>query len=302
MKKTLIAMAAVAVAGVASAQVTITGAVAAGYSMTTKLNAASVGGYGFDGSSISFKATEDLGGGLSVTATSSIDGIMYGSGTNANTASLTVAGGFGSIAMVAAKESCDGLSGNAQGVRLDGAGFVCGGGASDALVYTFPEIAPGLAAKVTFGDNLNGFDSRLKATTWEAKYTAGAVMVGGNITKYEKAAAGDKSNKTRIFASYDMGVAKLGIGSQSGYAGPGEKDDRTVFGISIPMGALTIAAGSGTIDETVGTDDTNKTSTGVNLTYALSKRTSVVGDFTRTSGAAAGDEKAFNRVLVKHSF
>ncbi len=67
MKKTLIAMAAVAVAGVASAQVTIYGVVDAGLvndgtdtSFTSGVNGTP---------RIGFKGTEDLGGGLSVAFT-----------------------------------------------------------------------------------------------------------------------------------------------------------------------------------------------------------------------------------------
>jgi predicted porin len=303
MKKTLIAMAAVAVAGAATAQVTISGSAAAGYKMVTNNSAASLGGMAVDGFSVTFSASEDLGGGLTAAASATIDGITHGSGVNANASTMSLAGGFGKISMSGSAESCDGLSGYAQGVRLDGAGFGCADSESDALAYQFPAVVPGLDVKVTFGDSLKGYSvangdsSRLKATTWQANYTAGALMVGGNVTKYEKAAAGDKSNKTRLYATYDLGVAKLGVGTQSGYVAPGAKDDRVVYGVSFPMGALTVAAGAGSIDT-----GSTKTSSGVNLTYALSKRTSVVGDFTRTSGSAAGGEKAFSRVLVKHSF
>jgi predicted porin len=98
MKKTLIAMAAVAVAGVASAQVAITGNVTYGYSVSDTAS-----GFGTDGASLNFAASEDLGGGLSIAASMGIDGIVETADgttyTKANGNNITLKGDFGSISM-----------------------------------------------------------------------------------------------------------------------------------------------------------------------------------------------------------
>jgi hypothetical protein len=315
-------MAAVAVAGAASAQVTITGSIAAGMALKTHAPTSagvatnSTGGFGMDGTSITFAASEDLGGGLSVSAKTSMDNVQYGSAVKGNNASLTIAGGFGSIAMAASKESGDGLSGNALGVRLDGAGFVASAGDSDSIKYTSPELIPGLKVAVLYGDTAvagneaaTGLSGNVAAATYYLDYSSGPLTLGTNLTKYNKNTKGDLVNKTRLFGSYDLGVAKIGFGTQSGAVTNDsvQKSDRTVFGISMPMGAMTAGVGYGSIATTnsSGTKTTVST-TALNVNYAMSKRTSVVFDFSRTSGgvstSSAWAEEGYNRVKVVHSF
>ena len=68
MKKTLIAMAAVAVAGVASAQVTVSGQLAYAWESTSSADAVSVdtNGLAVTDGNLTFRASEDLGGGMSI--------------------------------------------------------------------------------------------------------------------------------------------------------------------------------------------------------------------------------------------
>ena len=322
MKKTLIAMAAVAVAGAASAQATITGSISAGAALKTHAPTSagvatnSTGGFGMDGTSITFAASEDLGGGLSVSAKSSIENAQYGSTVTGNNSSLTIAGGFGTVAMAAVKEAGDGLSGNAMGVRLDGAGFVASAGNKDNLKYTSPELIPGLKAAVNYGDTSvagneasNGLTGNVAGATYYLDYSSGPLTLGTNLTKYNKNTSGDLVNKTRLFGSYDLGVAKIGFGTQSGGVANDsvQKSDRTVFGISMPMGAMTAGIGYGSIATTSSAGvKTTVSATALNVNYAMSKRTSVVLDFSRTSGAVSTDaawaEEGYNRVKVVHSF
>ena len=146
MKKTLIAMAAVAVAGVASAQVTITGAIGMGYqnSFGTKGTARTDG-------NVNFTATEDLGGGLSVTAVGGVDLQHRGQLAAGRNLSLTVAGGFGKFAMASLNA--------ANASRLSGAGGTMsldkdiddtfGGDVNiQSVSYTLPAMVDGLTVAV----------------------------------------------------------------------------------------------------------------------------------------------------------
>jgi hypothetical protein len=135
------------------------------------------------------------------------------------------------------------------------------------------------------------------------------LTLGTNLTKYNKNTKGDLVNKTRLFGSYDLGVAKIGFGTQSGSQANDsvQKNDRTVFGISMPLGAMTAAVGYGSIAITDAAGaKTTKSTTALNVNYAMSKRTSVVLDFSRTSGAVSTSalwaEEGYNRVKVVHSF
>ncbi len=326
MKKTLIAMAAVAVAGVASAQVTITGSMAVGYAVKSYANdsagvaPASNAGYGSNGTSLTFSATEDLGGGLSVAASVGIDDAEYGVGVTGNGSSLSLSGPFGTVAMTMGEETCDGLSQQGGGARLDGAGFGCSANSADFLKYTLPELAPGLKIAVGAGDAIsangnlnaeaaNGLGGDVASTTWYADYASGPLALGANLTNYNGTyLTGNYQAKRRIMASFDLGVAKISAGMQSGGVALGSKSDRTVLGVSIPMGALTAGIGYGSIKTT-----TTRSTTGLNLKYALSKRTAIVGEFDRTSGdgnvssassatSNGNKERSLSRVLVTHSF
>jgi hypothetical protein len=321
-------MAAVAVAGAASAQVTITGSMAVGFAAKSFANLAdgtavrSQAGFGSNGSSITFSASEDLGAGLSVSASVGIDDAEYGGNVTGNGSSVTVAGGFGSVMMAMGEETCDGLSQLGGGARLDGAGFGCAANSADFLKYSFPEMVPGLKLAVGKGDYIttssietaNGLGGDVASTTWYADYATGPVSIGLNVTQYDESyGTGNYLNKRRVFGSFDLGVAKISAGVQTGGVAQTAKSDRTVIGLSVPMGALTAGIGYGSIKTQAAGSSTSSTvaTTGVNLKYALSKRTAIVGEFDRTGGtgyasssaAAAGiKEESLNRVLLTHSF
>lgn len=308
-------MAAVAVAGAASAQVAITGTISAGWQMTTNKNAAdgsataSAGGWGMKSGDINFAATEDLGAGMSVTAKAGLKDISHDNAVKANTSSLALAGGFGTVQLTSGYEACDGLSQQGFGVRFDEVktsatqGFFCAASVGDALKYTTPELVPGLKAAMLVGDNTANVAGRVKSVTTYVDYAAGPLAVGFNTTSYEAAIYGQKDNKVRITASYDLGVAKIGFGNQKGYVTAGDKDDRSVYGVSVPMGAMTAAVGYATIDTKTGAAAAQKTTgTSINLKYALSKRTSLSYDGLNVATDIAGNPTSFNRLVLAHSF
>ena len=313
-------MAAVAVAGAASAQVAITGTVSAGWQMTTNKNAAdgsataSAGGWGMKDGKIAFTATEDLGAGMSVTASAKLKGISHNTAVVSDTSSLTLAGGFGTVALTSGYEACDGLSQQGFGVRFDevktsgvgqaaAQGFYCGASVNDALKYTTPELVPGLKAAMLVADNTANVAGRVKTVTTYLDYAAGPLAVGFNTTSYEAAIYGQKDNKIRFTASYDLGVAKIGFGNQKGFVTAGDKDNRSVYGVSIPMGAMTAAVGYATIETKTGANALEKTSgTSINIKYALSKRTSLSYDGLNVATDIAGNPTSFNRLVLAHSF
>ena len=308
-------MAAVAVAGAASAQVTITGTVSAGWQMTTNKDAAngaataSAGGWGMKDGKIAFTATEDLGAGMSVTAKANLQGISHNTAVTSDTSSLTLAGGFGTVALTSGYEACDGLSQQGFGARFDEVkasatqGFFCSASVNDALKYTSPELVPGLKAAILVSDNTANVAGRVKAVTTYLDYAAGPLAVGFNTTSYEAAIYGQKDNKVRFTASYDLGVAKIGFGNQKGFVTAGDKDDRSVYGVTIPMGAMTAAVGYATIETKTGSNALEKASgTSINIKYALSKRTSLSYDGLNVATDIAGNPTSFNRLVLAHSF
>ena len=98
MKKTLLALAAVAAMGDASAQVTVSGSIAAGVQNTVADTKAK---FHLTDADINFSAKEDLGGGMTAKASTSISNEkLRGNGTEANNTKLVLDGGFGTLEYV----------------------------------------------------------------------------------------------------------------------------------------------------------------------------------------------------------
>ena len=139
MKKTLIAMAAVAVAGVASAQVSITGAVAFSLQNTV---AAGDTVLDLSDADINFSASEDLGGGMKVSAATSISNeALRGNGTTANNTSISISGGFGTLAYANVLSGQSKLSAGAS-LEDDMSDAMGGYTTVNVLDYTLPAFIP----------------------------------------------------------------------------------------------------------------------------------------------------------------
>jgi hypothetical protein len=292
MKKTLIAMAAVAVAGAASAQVTITGAFGAAYqsytqgakaatglynSDATKLGAPAVAagtyrGYSITDSSIKFSASEDLGGGMSFAAATSLsaNNLRGGNVTKEDT-SISLAGGFGSITVANTRSSNSAIKGLVFASSMPVTSFYAGvesRSAIDALAYTTPELIPGLKAAVTSVEGAEGNGtSTVKTTVVDFMYSGSGITAGATIKSNSGLAATEKTNNTELYATYDAGIATFGLGSGAAEKVDGSDGKLTTFGISIPMGAVTAGANYAKRGD--------KKMTEAGFSYAMSKRTTL---------------------------
>ncbi len=327
MKKTLIALAVLAASGASFAQVTITGSLAMGYKATTT-NSSDASGLGVDTSEINFMATEDLGGGMKATAKMGLAGAdrsgESGNGTvGGRDASLVLTGGFGAVALTSVR-SADYLSGGVSGVAgigFDGKVF----GArriADAISYSVPvgpvsltlqhqenNVASNLAAG-GLGIGAAG-SSAQRLNVLSVTYAAGKLVANGQYLSYDNRNNAVTSTTadyvTRAAASYDFGMAKLGLGySQANYSSGGTGKEGLV-GVSVPLGAVTVGAqwGQRKVDDSpVGSPFANGTTNGTGLTaaYALSKRTSVVGTYARWDVLNQSSANTETSVLVVHNF
>jgi len=199
MKKTLIAMAAVAVAGVASAQ-TITGEFGFGWASdkaATTNNGAAVAGTKKAGllqtdGSISISATEDLGGGMTLAGSTTVD-IKGRSSVNAENATLSVSGGFGTV-VLGSVEFGNGILGlggaGTAGRGLDNGTALDGGTNADYLQFKTPALVEGLTAKITRGEVGPGAgDGPAQVTGVGVDFSAGALTVAADTTSYSYPAA-----------------------------------------------------------------------------------------------------------------
>jgi len=281
-------MAAVAVAGVASAQVTITGSIGFGVSD----DSASARTANWTDGGITFSASEDLGGGL--TAAASVTQSINGKGANVtsdgNSLSLTSAN-MGAIAIATGRASGDALGVSSAGYttgHLFGATEHTDGTADyTSVTYTLPTIVDGLSIAVRKAGTQTLGIATSATPQMRFSYKTGDLTVDFN-TKSE--AAGAVSDLKAVYVVQGITLSAFAdTATQNGGA------KRNEFSISAPLGALTLAASTGT----QGTRSGNE----VNLTYALSKRTSVVagaGTYRKSDGNLA--TTSANRIKVLHTF
>lgn len=334
MKKTLIALAVLAASGASFAQVTITGNLTMGYQAKTDggINgngAVDSAGLGVDTSEIDFAATEDLGGGWKAIAKLALAGADRSGESGNGTAtgrdaslSLVTTGGVITLASVQAP---DYLSGTIAGVGSYYAGWdkkvFSARSNRDVISYSLPIGAFTLATSYQETANVQGLgqgttgdpaQTGQSLVTLGATYAQGPVAANFTYLSFNSNVGGTK-DQTRLSGSYDLGVAKLGLGAvvTNGNVPVGNNPKMTdlELGVSAPLGAVTLGASfvSRKYDD-FGANSGTATGAALQASYALSKRTSVIGNYARwTQTTAAGiapgrDASTQYQMLVSHSF
>jgi predicted porin len=291
MKKTLIALAALAVSGAAFAQssVTISGTFDPSYSRVqtttaagakTSVNSLANSQQGTSG--INFIGTEDLGGGLKAyfRYEANFDATEGGAAAAGQTSGLTAGevfaglqGGFGSIQLGRANSHTLAVQGARTpfGTKVGG-GFGTVSGTSnvrnnDSIKFTSPKFG-GLTVGATHG---------LKTTTAAAWNEVGVFYGAGNLNiGLSNVNQKNTLSQTNLSASYNLGVAVVmaGMHSQDNKSGAANAKSKGYnLAVRVPMGAVTLLANVGDLDVSGGAAG-DRDITAIGAQYALSKRTS----------------------------
>ncbi len=342
MKKTLIALAAIAAVGTASAQVTITG----GISVGIQSNLAKVSGITMPDNTLYIGASEDLGGGMKASAAMTIENDSYrGAAFTRADQSITLttpagalvirnsrSGGNQGAAQIAPVSLADDQWKSAVITReaIDAISFtvpvnanisVTGGyieGKDDALaaagVKNLAAAADATAAEKAIKDGAAGASGAVNPASTSI---AGAVKYSGNgltitagytsttftdnlmalLVPLRKAASKSDIQTTSfdVSAIYDAGVAKVGFGYDSSRRGFTSADKAAMlFGVSIPMGAITLGGNYGSRDEA------NFLQLGAQ--YDLSKRSNLNLSWGQDKQGAGKDTNSQYRLSLNHSF
>ncbi len=304
MKKSLIALAALAFVGAASAQSSVTlygiADIWVGKPEGGKIQA---GSGGVDESRWGIKGSEDLGGGLKAVFNFE-SGFSLANGAVAGTlfnriATVGVEGNFGTIKAGQNFNALYDIFGtansgfysalSANGVWLN----TYTDRAAAQLYYATPEIA-GFSGALSTQLNGNTVNGTKKVSALHVKYNNGPIYAG---LGYEND-KGIGRKGTLLNGSYDLGVAKL-LGSYytTKAFGTTAKVNSYQLGADIPVGAaLTLSVGYASSKPTGGK---SATGFGVAAAYALSKRTTVYGGLRATNNVAGSDLWA---VGVNHKF
>jgi len=205
MKKTLVAVAAMAAATGAMAQATISGFLDSAYTInksttssnatTTKTNLASSGS---GQSQITFGTSEDLGSGLKAFANLRIVPSPYGGTIGSDASEIGLSGAFGTFQLgrdysidhgVIASADASGYTGGSKGVVNIGNG----GATSNAVIYVLPTIVPGVGIVVAKG-LANGSNGDGDATAYKVTYSTGGLAVQYAGASVNNIAAGTASS------------------------------------------------------------------------------------------------------------
>lgn len=340
MKKTLVAVAALAAIAGAHAEATIYGVFDQAYTTTrasdnTGVPTSSTNGLASpwtgNGVVLGVKAGEDLGDGLKLSGV-----VEFGFNINDTTSTSTpytrqsfvaLSGAFGHLR--AGRQYSAAFNNQAsvdpggatlygtlyQATVVDGTGLVESPlRQSNSIQYDLPNFVPGLNVGVNIvraGTNsLTGFATG-DGTGYNVNYSNGGLYVGytsDTATDLSAALAlisastTDQRKLTTASASYDFGVAKIAYNNSAAAVGS-EKLDTSMFAVSAPIGAATVyvSTSTGTLTLSGGSNSLKGTEYGVN--YALSKRTTVygrMGNFT-TDNATVGSTKS-TALGIQHTF
>lgn len=346
MKKTLVALAALAAVGAASAQVSVYGKVDLGLSSTTvspqkKAGDADQGlqatSGNYEGSRFGVKASHDLSGGMKATAQYEfgVDAGGFGDAIVANrVASLGLTGGFGTVGLGLQWTPYDSAWGFDQ---MEYNGFSAAnktwyngkhgdngttgmGNAKGAISYTTPDMS-GFNATVMFGkgEKKTATESPTAYVGFGANYAAGPLSINFGYEQVastshlgtfdiinadpEKrnptgALAEDKTTASIIGASYNLGVATVGVGYQvanvdarNALGGPASfKDAGYTLSVSVPVSSsTTVALGyASETTESAGMTDGKSTGFGAQAIYSLTKQAAVYGGAFQTKVTAVG--------------
>jgi hypothetical protein len=256
---------------------------------------------------VTFAASEDLGGGMSVSGSMTIGGINRSSSiTGENHAMTFNAGSMGSLSFQNV-ESGSGIRGigsaGAPVNNMEGEILVTAANINVAK-YTFPAMIDGVALSVNHVSGNTGMglgDSNDDGTSngVAVNYAAGPLAVNVDYTNYQKSAV-NYTSKTRVSASYDMGMAKVGFGNESNAAdAAADVDKYTIIGLSAPVGA-NMTVGVVRVTKKIGTD-ASLAGTSYGLKYDLSKRTNLSASVSNwdASTTVRSDK---TKVVLSHSF
>lgn len=338
MKKSLVALAALAVVGAASAQSTVTlfGIVDAAYAHTSGggLSRDGMTNSGLNSSRLGFKGTEDLGGGMKAGfhlegQLSNDDGTVGGLNFRRKSY-VTLTGGFGEVRLgreysptfwnttVYDPFGTNGIGqSNAPGMLGALGGATTNAVRSDNSVsYLMSASGISVHAMYAFGEKASNVDDNTGDYAGiRVAYAAGPID-----------AALAFGNQKGTIGATDVRIVNLGVAYDLGMAKPmfqwgSEKNDAVkmtnwLLGVTVPMGQGEIRAAYSRYDANVANKDWNKFAVGYG--YNLSKRTQLYGTLAKVSNqsasaitvsnnglagsAAAGGSSSGYEFGVRHSF
>lgn len=328
MKKTLIALAAVAATGAAFAQSSVTlfgnmdlgvrNTKTDGVSLTEMVNNT------ISSSALGFRGVEDLGGGMS--AGFHLEGDLANDvGTAAGLqflrrSTVSLMGGFGELRL--GRDYVPtfwnhtvfdpfGTNGLGSSINMFGGAFGAATGpagatavrSNNSIGYFLPAMG-GLYGQAMYGvkEVASGLNSASDYLGVRVGYRAGPLDVALATASEGTTAAGSNPKRTNIGASYDMGFIKPMFQYTTSDRTGGNDVTNTLLGLTAPVGPGLLRA-SYVVTDVDNVGDGKQFALG--YTYPLSKRTSVNANFARITadtGVTTFTKRTGYEIGLRHSF
>jgi predicted porin len=281
-------------------------------------------GFGVDYSNINFAASEDLGGGTALALSMGLDGAdrtgdgSAGAVTGVD-AKLTLTNGASKLLLASMRNDdylSEGVAAAAGATWIDLDGYVFSAHTNSQRIeysYAFGPVSLGYqflqsSAFPNEGTGLTGNSTGQNRNLIQATYTAGALVANAGYGAYTNKTDGSTASNesiTRISASYDLGVAKVGGGYVNGKKSKGSVND-TYLAVGVPLGALDLGLdwGSRKLDtDGAGANDGTVSAYGIGAAYHLSKRTQLVANYRSWESAVGVNTRSTDtRLYIDHSF
>ena len=330
MKKTLVALAAVAVTGGAFAQATMTGAVAYGWNQATSSTGTSASGVGVNSNQLNFAISEDMENGTKLSAAIGFNlGGESGSGTTGRDVTLTLntasMGKFTFANTYGGNYLANGIAAVGSDYEQDNSGGAGAAGAlgtrsvNDSISWSMPlstELTIGItyqepATDAGVGAGASGTAANTsdyqRSNTYSLTYKSGPLAANFGYRTFDmaNAATGNSSTLNRGQAAYDMGVAKIGAGWSQTTATYGNTSTDTLVGLSIPLGQLTLStqlANRTTAGNAKSSADVSYSGKVITAVYSLSKRTDVLATYKTWDAAYGATSTPSNLTAVMYHY
>jgi len=341
MKKTLVAVAAMAAVTGAMADVTISGFVDKAVNMTTNTNGAnknsnrSVGSNAIGQDQITFSSTEDLGSGLKAYVNLSLHPDIASLGaTTSDVSQVGVKGDFGNL-RIGSDYATTWYTNN----MADASGWGAGAGqvhsvatqaqpSTNVVIYSIPTvgnfnatIASRSAGATTGAGNAFAYLVNYSAGGFSGQYAAGSVsnpgaffigsgigiQTAGNGVTTEASNGTYRATSTAL--TYDFGLAKLygGYATAKNSGNTRQSSTSYTYGISAPLGntpaSIGVAMSNASYNGTTNANGLKETGYRILAKYALSKRTGLYVQNGKGTQSSPGSFSTSTTGLgITHSF
>ena len=306
MKKTLVALAAIAAVGAASAQVSVYGQLDVGVN-NTSAGGTVVGISGLQTSRFGVKAEQKVG---DLTVSAVLEGEI-GAGTAVfkgfdRTSTIGIGGSFGTVTMGNQWTPFDNAVWTADSLEYSKFTPLAGmqaawwydvgntgmGNAKNSFQYSTPDMN-GFQAILLVAPNVNA--NTQGSTNYSSvglNYSKGPLTINfatqsmdgtyTEATKKQNATATNNSNV--ISVQYNLGMATIAGGIVNNDTGAGETDRGYILGVKVPLGADSVSVGFSSNKNSVGGKDTTKGAWSAQYVKAIGKAAQAYVGFQSVDG------------------